>query len=141
MGKSSSQMSNNDALIIPMKRILRIGALAFLLVPIIAAALFALGQDSAGWGVLLGGGIPWAFFGVTAVTALKTAGISAEKLGAIVLGSWLLKIIALLAVLAWMRGQDFYNRPIFFITLLIATAGLLIAEAQITLKAKVPYVQ
>ena len=80
------------------------------------------------------------FFGVTAVTALKTAGISAEKLGAIVLGSWLLKIIALLGVLAWMRGEDFYNRPIFFATLLIATAGLLITEAQITLKAKVPYV-
>lgn len=133
-------MSNNDALIIPMKRILRIGALAFLLVPIVAAVLFLMGQESAGWAVILGGGIPWVFFGVTAITALKTAGISAEKLGAIVLGSWLLKIIALLAVLAWMRGQDFYSRPIFFATLLIATAGLLITEAQITLKAKVPYV-
>lgn len=79
-------------------------------------------------------------FGVTAITALKTAGISAEKLGAIVLGSWLLKIIALLGILAWMRGQDFYDRPAFFITLLIATAGLLITEARITLTAKVPYV-
>jgi hypothetical protein len=133
-------MSHNEALIVPMKRILRIGALAFLLVPSISAVLFLVGQEAAAWGVFLGGGIPWVFFGVTAVTALKTAGISAEKLGAIVLGSWLLKIIALLGVLAWMRGEDFYNRPIFFATLLIATAGLLITEAQITLKAKVPYV-
>ena len=133
-------MSHDEALIVPMKRILRVGALAFLLVPVISAILFFAGNADLAWGVALGGGIPWAFFGVTAVTALKTAGISAEKLGAIVLGSWLLKIIALLGVLAWMRGQDFYNRPIFFITLLIATAGLLIAEAQITLKAKVPYV-
>lgn len=133
-------MSHDEALIVPMKRILRFGALAFLLVPVISAILFFAGKADLAWGVALGGGIPWVFFGVTAVTALKTAGISAEKLGAIVLGSWLLKIIALLGVLAWMRGQDFYNRPIFFITLLIATAGLLIAEAQITLKAKVPYV-
>ena len=133
-------MSHNDALIIPMKKILRVGALAFLLVPVISALLFLIGQKSAGWGVLLGGGIPWMFFGVTAITALKTAGISAEKLGAIVLGSWLLKIIALLAILAWMRGQDFYDRPVFFITLLIATTGLLITEARITLTAKVPYV-
>ncbi len=133
-------MSNNDALIVPMKRIWRVGALAFLLVPTIAAVLFLLGQKSAGWAVALGGGIPWMFFGVTAVTALKTAGIGAEKLGAIVLGSWLLKIIALLGILAWMRGQDFYDRPVFFITLLIATVGLLVTEAQITLKAKVPYV-
>lgn len=133
-------MSHDEALIVPMKRILRVGALAFLLVPVISAILFFAGKADLAWGVALGGGIPWVFFGVTAVTALKTAGISAEKLGAIVLGSWLLKIIALLGVLAWMRGQDFYNRPIFFITLLIATAGLLIAEAQITLKAKVPYV-
>ncbi len=123
-----------------MKRILRVGALAFLLVPIVTAILFLLDQKEAGFGVLLGGGIPWVFFGVTAVTALKTAGIGAEKLGAIVLGSWLLKIIALLCVLAWMRGQDFYSRPVFFVTLLIATSGLLITEAQITLKAKVPYV-
>ena len=133
-------MSHNEALIVPMKRILRVGAVASLLVPLISAALFLAGQESAGWGVALGGGIPWVFFGVTAVTALKTAGISAEKLGAIVLGSWLLKIISLLFVLAWMRGQDFYSRPVFFITLLIATSGLLITEAQITLKAKVPYV-
>ena len=133
-------MSHNEALIVPMKRILRVGAIAFLLVPALSAVLFLLNQKAAGWGVLLGGGIPWVFFGVTAVMALKTAGVSAEKLGAIVLGSWLLKIIALLAVLAWMRGQDFYSRPVFFVTLLIATAGLLVTEAQITLKAKVPYV-
>ena len=133
-------MSHDEALIVPMKRILRVGALAFLLVPVISATLFFAGKADLAWGVALGGGIPWVFFGVTAVTALRTAGISSEKLGAIVLGSWLLKIIALLGVLAWMRGQDFYSRPIFFITLLIATAGLLIAEAQITLKAKVPYV-
>lgn len=54
-------MSHNDALIIPMKKILRVGALAFLLVPAISAVLFLIGQESAGWGVLLGGGIPWMF--------------------------------------------------------------------------------
>lgn len=133
-------MTNNDALVVPMKKILRVGAIAFLLVPVVSAVLFFLGQNSAGWGVLLGGGIPWVFFGVTAVTALRTANVNPSQLGAIVLSSWLLKIIALLGVLAWMRGQDFYSRPIFFVTLLIATIGLLVTEAQISLKAKVPYV-
>ena len=133
-------MTNNDALVVPMKKILRVGAIAFLLVPVVSAVLFFLGQNSAGWAVLLGGGIPWVFFGVTAVTALRTANVNPSQLGAIVLSSWLLKIIALLGVLAWMRGQDFYSRPIFFVTLLIATIGLLVTEAQISLKAKVPYV-
>ena len=131
---------SNDALIVPMKKILRVGAVAFLLVPVVAAVLFFTNQEAAGWGVLLGGGIPWAFFGVTALTALRTANVNPSQLGAIVLGSWLLKIIALIGVLAWMRGQDFYSRPVFFVTLLIATIGLLVTEAQITLKAKVPYV-
>ena len=131
---------SNDALIVPMKKILRVGAVAFLLVPVVAAVLFFTNQEAAGWGVLLGGGIPWAFFGVTALTALRTANVNPSQLGAIVLGSWLLKIIALIGVLAWMRGQDFYSRPIFFVTLLIATIGLLVTEAQISLKAKVPYV-
>ncbi|MEN9693442.1 MAG: hypothetical protein RLZZ330_1086 [Actinomycetota bacterium] len=133
-------MTSNEALIVPMKKILRVGAMAFLLVPVITAVLFSLGQNAAGWGVLLGGGIPWVFFGVTAITALRTANVNPNQLGAIVLGSWLLKIIALLGVLAWMRGQDFYSRSVFFITLLIATIGLLVTEAQISLKAKVPYV-
>ncbi|MFM1786593.1 MAG: hypothetical protein RL228_543, partial [Actinomycetota bacterium] len=102
--------------------------------------LFLLDQKSAGWAVALGGGIPWVFFGFTAIIGLKTAGVRTEMLGAIVLGSWLVKIMILIAVLAWMRGQDFYDRPVFFVTLLIATVGLLVTEAQITLKSKVPYV-
>ena len=97
-----------------MTRILRIGALAFLLVPVLAAAAYLVSGTQAAWGVALGGGIPWLFFGITATIALKTAAVSAEKLGAIVLGSWLLKIIALLFALSWLRGQDFYNRPVFF---------------------------
>lgn len=130
----------SPAVVLPMQRILKIGSLAFLLVPVIAALAFAISGSEAAWGVALGGGIPWIFFGITTVTALKTAGVSAEKLGAIVLGSWLLKIIALLVALAWLRGQDFYNRPIFFAVFLIATIGLLITEALISLKTKVPYV-
>ncbi|MEY2635379.1 MAG: hypothetical protein RIS75_1319 [Actinomycetota bacterium] len=130
----------SPALVQPMQRILTIGARAFLLVPALAALAFFFLNVKAAWGVALGGGIPWIFFGITTITALKTAGVSAEKLGAIVLGSWLLKIIALLAALAWLRGQDFYDRPIFFATFLIATIGLLVTEALISLKTKVPYV-
>ena len=123
-----------------MQRILTIGSRAFLLVPVLAGLAYAFVGIKAAWGVALGGGIPWIFFGITTLTALKTAGVSAEKLGAIVLGSWLLKIIALLVALAWLRGQDFYDRPIFFATFLIATIGLLVTEALISLKTKVPYV-
>jgi hypothetical protein len=97
-------------------------------------------DQSAAWGVVLGGGIPWVFFGITAVTALQTAGTAPEKLGAIILASWLLKIVGLIAALAWMRGQDFYSRPVFFVTLLVASAGLLVFEALVSARTKVPYV-
>jgi hypothetical protein len=130
----------SPAVVIPMQRIIKIGSLAFLLIPVLAAVALVIGGTSAAWGVVLGGAIPWVFFGVTAFTALKTAGTAPEKLGAIILASWLLKIVALIAVLAWMRGQDFYSRPVFFVVLLLASAGLLVFEALISTRTKVPYV-
>jgi hypothetical protein len=130
----------SPAVVEPMRRIIRFGSLGFLIVPVIAVVLFAVGNQPAAWGVVWGGGIPWVFFGVTAVTALRTAALDVTKLGVAVLSTWLLKMIVLLVVLAWLSNQDFFSRPIFFVTFLIATIGLLVAEALITLKTRVPYV-
>jgi hypothetical protein len=123
-----------------MKRIVVMGLAVFSAVIILGGLLLILGDKPLGWGVLLGGGVAWIFFAVTAFTALKTAGMNANVLGAVVLGSWLGKIIALIALLAWLKGEDFYSRPAFFATLLLSTTLILVLEARITLKTRVPYV-
>jgi len=130
----------SPALVIPMRRIVRTGLIALAVVPVLTAIAYGIWGADVAWGIAMGGGIPLAFFGLTAAVALRTAGASAEKLGAIVLGSWLVKIVVLIAVLAWLKDQHFYHRGAFFAALLIATFGMLILEAMITLKTKVPYV-
>ena len=93
------------------------------------------------WGSSLGAVVAGAFFAVTAVVALKTTKVGPDQLGFVILGSWLLKIVILMGVLAWLRTQDFYSRPFFFAVLLIQTMVLLVLEATILTRAKVPYVE
>ena len=80
------------------------------------------------------------FFSVTAVIAVTTTKMGPDKLGFVILGSWLLKIVILMGVLAWLRTQDFFSRPFFFAVLVIQTMVLLALEAVILTRAKVPYV-
>ncbi len=131
---------SSPALVQPMKRIVTMGLAIFSGIVILGGLLLVTGQTSVGWGILLGGGLAWIFFAFTAFTALRTASLKPQYLGFVVLGSWLIKIILLLCVLAWLRGEEFYSRPAFFATLLLATFAMLTFEALITLKTRVPYV-
>ena len=112
---------------------------------ILTVALSAIGYlvsgESGVWGALLASILAGSFFAVTGIVAALTANLDVQYLGFAVLGSWLLKIVVLLGALFWLRGQDFYDRPIFFITLLLETIALLILEAVLVTRAPVPYVE
>lgn len=115
--------------------------LALLLGAVILGVLALLIDSALGYGILIGSSLSTIFFLITALVSLRSAHLSAEKLAGVVLGSWLLKIIALIAVLVWLKDQDFYNRPALFFALLLTTAITLVADALITLKTRVPYVE
>lgn len=117
------------------------GLLAWLVITLIGIQLGHAVDGSAGfWGSALGSLVAGVFFSVTAVIAVTTTKMGPDKLGFVILGSWLLKIVILMAVLAWLRTQDFYSRPFFFAVLVIQTMVLLALEAIILTRAKVPYV-
>jgi hypothetical protein len=59
----------------------------------------------------------------------------------VVLGSWLVKMLLVVVVLALLRGQDFYAEPALFVALLVGTVGSLLLEARIVATTRVPYVQ
>ena len=46
-----------------------------------------------------------------------------------------------MVVLAFLRGQDFYSRPVLFVALLIGTTGTLLLEARVVATTRVPYVE
>lgn len=125
----------------PMRRVLRLGTGGFLAaLPLATLIGFVIDGASGAWGALLGMAIPVAFFSVTAAIALWTMRVRPEWLGAAVLGSWLIKVIVLIAVLAWLSNATFYNRAIFFVMLLVGTVGYLVVEAAIVLRTRVPYI-
>lgn len=121
---------------------MRKGILAWAAMTVALGAVGYLRSEQSGlWGALLAGVLAGSFFALTAVVAALTTNLDVQYLGFAVLGSWLLKIVVLLGALFWLRGQDFYDRPIFFITLLLETVVLLVLEAVLVTRAPVPYVE
>ncbi len=120
----------------------RKGLLAWLGLTVALSAIGYLRSGESGlWGAILASLLAGSFFAVTGAVAALTSNLDVQYLGFAVLGSWLLKIVVLIAALFWLRGQDFYDRPIFFLTLLLETVVLLVLEAVLVTRAPVPYVE
>lgn len=118
------------------------GFVAWLVITIVGIRIGDATRGSAGfWGSALGSIVAGVFFLITALVAIKTTNMGPDKLGFVILGSWLLKIVTLMGVLAWLRTQDFFDRPFFLGVLLVQTMVLLVLEAVILTRAKVPYVE
>jgi hypothetical protein len=134
--------SGPTALVVPMRRVLRTGAIAALVALPLSAALGALFAGAPGaWGALIGMGLAVGFLAVTVLVSLVTARMDPTRLGIWVLGSWLVKVVLLIVVLALLRDADFYSRPALFVSLLVGIAGSLLLEARIVSTTRVPYVE
>lgn len=130
------------ALVVPMRRVLRVGTLAFGLALPLSIFLGYLVAGPAGvWGAAIGMGLAAGFFAITVGVALVTASLDVTALGATVLGSWLIKIVVLIVVLALLRDADFYSRPVLFVALLVGTMGALVLEAVVATRTQVPYTE
>jgi hypothetical protein len=129
----------SSSVIVPMQKIVK-STLALLALAIAAGLLTSLINQPVGYGLLIGSAISLGFFLVTAVVALRTATTSPEKLGLVVLSSWLVKMVVLIALLAWLQNQNFYDRVALFLALVLTTVVTLVADALISIKTRVPYV-
>lgn len=130
------------ALVTPMRRVLRAGLIVSLVALPIAIVLGYLVDGAAGaWGAAIGMGIAVGFFAITVGVALGTAAMDTATLGVAVLGSWLVKMILLIVILALLRDADFYSKPVLFITLLVGTIGALVLEALVVSRTQVPYTE
>jgi hypothetical protein len=137
-----SRPTGPTALVAPMRRVLRVGALTLLIAWPLAIGVGYLVDGVAGvWGALIGMGLAAVFFALTVAVALGTARMEVSALGAAVLGSWLVKMILLIVVLALLRDAEFYSRPVLFATLLVGTIGALLLEAWVVNTTRVPYTE
>ena len=125
-----------------MAAVLRYGSAGSLVALVLAGGIGWLIDGMPGlWGGVLGIAIPVGFFSVTVIVALLTLRVRPEVFGAAILGSWIIKLIALIGVLALLSSSDFYNRVIFFIAFVIGTIGYLACEAVIVMRTRVPYIE
>jgi len=127
---------------IPMAAVLRWGTAGSVVALLAAGAIgFLLAGSPGFWGVVLGIAIPVAFYSITVIVAVVTVRVRPEIFGAAILGSWVVKIAVLIAVLALLRDADFYSRGAFFVAFVAGTVGYLVAEAVIVVRTRVPYLE
>lgn len=125
-----------------MMAVLRWGSFGSLIAMVLAIVIGFLIAGMPGlWGGLLGIAIPVAFFSITVLVAVITVRVRPEVFGAAILGSWLIKIVVLIAVLAVLSRADFYDRAIFFAAFVVGTIGYLVTEAVIVVRTRVPYIE
>lgn len=113
----------------PLSRVMRIGGPAALGYTVLATAVGHFWAGSWGsFGGMFGGLVPTAFLGITAAAGLFARRLRPDRLGIAIVVSWLIKMVALIAFLAWFKQQDWYDRGVFFVSLLVGTFGLLMLE-------------
>lgn len=126
----------------PLLRALKYGWIGLAVATLISLAAWGALRDLPGiWGVVLGASIGGGFMLLTVLSVLVTSNTTAATTGAVVLGSWLLKIIILLGILFVLRGQDFYDRLAFVVTVGLALVVVLASEVWGVITTKVTYVQ
>jgi hypothetical protein len=124
----------------PLRRVARLGGLGGLVLLAVAVAVGWLVDGRPGVvGAALGVGIPLVFFGVTVLTALLTSRLTPGAMGAVVLGSWVVKMAALIGVLALIDGWDGWSRPVFFVCFAVSVPAWLGLEAWVVVKTRQPY--
>lgn len=93
------------------------------------------------WGALLGVTMTLVFSGTTIVSMLATARSSAATTGAVIMGTWLVKMIVLIGALVALRPLDFYDRTVLGVVLLVGVLGAALLDYRAVRRGRVPYTE
>lgn len=125
-----------------LRRAVRLGALALIALTAISAAVWSVVDGTPGlWGALLGAAVGGGFVLTTAVVVVATAHAAPQTTAAVLLGTWLLKLLAAMGIVAVLDRFDFYSRPAFAVTIVAALIVVLAGETWAILKTRAPYVE
>lgn len=92
------------------------------------------------WGAVLGVALTVIFSGTTVISMLKTAGASATTTAAVVMGSWLAKMLVLILALALLRQFDFYDKWLLGGVLMVGVIGAAVIDYRAVARGRVPNV-
>lgn len=89
-------------------------------------------------GALVGAGLAAAFLLTTVVVMLGTANKPQTVVTGALAGTWLVKVILVIVVLAVLQGMNFYEPRVLALTLIVLTLGMLGVEMATVMKARIP---
>jgi hypothetical protein len=92
------------------------------------------------WGGLIGAALAAFFCATTVWSMLYTVGKGATMMGAVVMGSWLAKMVVLIVVLVVLTQFDFYDRVVLFVVLLLGAVGSALLDYRAVKNARITYV-
>ncbi|MGL4306542.1 MAG: hypothetical protein ACRCSF_10350 [Mycobacteriaceae bacterium] len=125
----------------PLRSAIRYGILGLVVLSILSAGLWSIAAGLAGlYGALIGAAFGGSFILFTVVVVVLTANVQPVTGGAVLLGSWLLKIVLAIVVLGLLKPLDFYSKPALALTVVLALVVVLSCETYAIVTQKVPYV-
>lgn len=125
-----------------MRQIVLRGLVITLVIAVVAGGIGAFVSGMPGvWGALIGAAMAFVFFAITAVLMFFTADSSPTVLAGTVLGGFLVKVAGLIAVTAALRGRDFFDPVVLFLTLAVAAFASLVVDVLTVQKARLPLVE
>lgn len=128
--------------IAPMRAAVRYGVLGLLALAVVASVISVLVAGTPGlWGALIGAAVGGGFILFTALGVLLTSKMPAMTAGAVLLGTWLLKLILAIVVMASLDSLDFYDRNALVLTIVLALVIVLGAETYGVLSQRALYVE
>ncbi|WP_349828987.1 hypothetical protein [Brevibacterium litoralis] len=125
-----------------MRSIVVRGALITLGIAVLASLVGALVAGLPGvWGALLGAGMAFVFFAVTAVLMSVTADSGPNVMAGAVLGGFLVKVAGLIALTAVLKDREFFDVVVLFCTLAVAAVASLVVDVLTVQRARLPLVE
>lgn len=124
-----------------MKSAVKWGVMGLIALAVVGALLGGLFAGKEGvYGALIGAAVGGGFILFTALGVLLTAKLPALTAGAVLLGTWLLKMILAMVVLFVLSDMDFYNKTALVLVIIMSLVVVLGAETYGVLGTKIPYV-
>lgn len=127
--------------ITPLRKAIRYGALGLAALTVASAVVWLLIDGTHGlYGALTGAAFGGGFILFTVVVVVLTANASPNTGGAVLMGTWLLKLLLAMLALAALRNVDALNHVALGVTALLAMVIVLACETYAVVTTKVPYV-
>lgn len=122
------------------------GAIVTSFIAIVAATWGALVSELAGMlGALVGSALGFGLLGLTALSIIwgfriGKGDVLAPGFFGAVLGTWLVKFVVFLAIVFWLGDQQWLDRTVLFVTIVVSLLAGLITDVVVIARSRMPYV-